>query len=359
MIMNNKYKRSLVVAAALLAIFFLSSCKRNSGIGDISVTEWLIPVSEVFDGGPGKDGIPALMDPPFIGVNAAFYLNAGDLVIGVKIGGVMVAFPHRVLDRHEIANILNGAIPYVLSYCPLTGTAMVWETRGGAADKSFGVSGLLYNSNLILYDRETDSNWSQMLMQCINGPLMRERPNVIHVIETTWQTWRQMFPNSMVLSSQTGFSSGLYDVYPYGDYKTSNDLIFPVNQDDSRLHRKERVHGVVVGDSTKAYVIRSFAGSVQSLNDTINGEPVVAVGNAESNFVVSFMRTLPDGTELTFTPVQNALPVVLEDNEGTRWDIFGMGVSGPRAGSQLTPTLSYNAYWFAWATFYPDAEIHE
>jgi hypothetical protein len=338
-------------------MMILSSCKPNSNLPGDSA-EWLIPSNEVQDGGPGQDGIPALSDPPFIPVGQVGFLSPGDLIIGVRFGDTIWGFPHRILDRHEIVNILGGANPFVLSYCPLTGTGMAWPTRAGDSNPSYGVSGLLYNSNLILYDRQTESYWAQMMMKCVSGPRIRENAQMLHVIETTWSTWQQLYPNSQVLSNQTGFSGG-YDVYPYGDYKTSTGLLFPVSGQDGRLHPKERVHGVIVGDQTKTYIIRNFTGAALSVDETFNGTDIVVVGNAALNFAVSFERTLSDGAVLSFSAVQDALPAVLEDNEGNRWDIFGRAVSGPRGGSQLTPTVSYNAYWFAWVAFFPGAEIHQ
>jgi Protein of unknown function (DUF3179) len=356
--MRQFRNRSFIIFVLTLAVLgLLASCNpKDPGNVGGNLGQWLIPENEVRDGGPGKDGIPALTDSPFIAAIGVNFLAPSDLMIGIRIGNVVFAFPHRILDRHEIANVLTGAIPFVLSYCPLTGTAMAWHTRTGVTNPTFGVSGLLYNSNLILYDRETDSYWAQMMMKCVNGSLIGQNADMIHVIETTWATWQLLYPNSMVLSNETGFT-GLYNTYPYGNYKTSDSLLFPVNNTDNRLHKKERVHGVIVGDSTKVYIINNFPGGLQAMTDNVNGTDLIIVGDTALNLVVSFESTLSDGTALTFTAVSGALPVVLMDNEGTQWDVFGRAVSGPRAGSQLTPTLSYNSYWFAWAAFFPDADI--
>ncbi|NOR52830.1 MAG: DUF3179 domain-containing protein [Candidatus Aminicenantes bacterium] len=112
---------------------------------------------------------------------------------------------------------------------------------------------------------------------------------------------------------------------------------------------------MLVNGSQKYIRYNSFLYSV--INETFNDLPIVVAGSAEKKFSVSFERTLTDGTVLTFEPVDGELPVIIKDHEGTKWDIFGNGISGPRAGTKLTPTSSYLAYWFAWASFYPDAEI--
>ena len=131
---------------------------------------WLIPVGEVFDGGPGKDGIPALSNPQLVASSEVSFLGDGDLVIGVVIGGVARAYPHVILDWHEIINDQVGGEAYSLTYCPLTGSGIGWDRALSANATTFGVSGKLYNSNLIPYDRETDSYWSQMKLQCVFGP---------------------------------------------------------------------------------------------------------------------------------------------------------------------------------------------
>jgi hypothetical protein len=218
------------------------------------------------------------------------------------------------------------------------------------------VSGLLYNSNLIPYDRETDSNWSQMLLLCVNGERVGQEPLLIPVVETSWETWKELYPDSFVLSHETGFNRD-YRRYPYGNYKNSDSLLFSVSNEDSRLHKKERIHGIIVGGETKTYPISMFGSSTKVLNDTFNNLPIVVAGNTTKNFTISFERELDDRL-LHFMPVADEFPVIMMDSQGTMWDIFGHGVSGPNKGQVLNPTKSFISYWFAWATFYPNAEIH-
>ncbi len=318
----------------------------------------LVPLDLVLDGGPGPDGIPPLTDPAFIHPDDAI-LNPEDLVVGVKIGSHVRAYPHNILDWHEIVNITAGR-PYTLSYCPLTGSAVLWKAFMEPVDKTFGTSGLLYNSNLVLYDRETQSLWSQMLEQSIRGPEVRRIPERLQVVETRWSTWLEMYPEAPVLSMDTGFSRDYFE-YPYFNFKTSNDIFFPVNNsDDLRLHRKTRVVGINVGEASKVYPIENFGDGVNTINDRVGELEVVVVGSTDSNFGLVYSRHVEDGcTILDFAAVQDELPVVMRDSEGSRWDIFGTAVSGPRAGTQLARTNSYIAYWFAWTAFFPGAEIHQ
>jgi hypothetical protein len=210
--------------------FTFSNCSStdspsSSGAGDTdddgspnSSNTWLIPVNEVVDGGPGKDGIPSIDNPIFEIASTVNTIPDDDLVVGIKQGDVVKAYPHYILDWHEVVNDVVANTNMTLSYCPLTGTAFAWKSIADNTFSTYGVSGLLYNTNLILYDRATDSNWSQILQKCVNGELIGDEPEKVSVIETNWKTWKDSFPNSLVLSSQTGFDKP-YETYPYGGIK--------------------------------------------------------------------------------------------------------------------------------------------
>ncbi len=348
---------SLQIAFLCFALIFVSCQNTVDSENTQQSGDWLIPLSEVYDGGPGKDGIPALTNPRFTSIADATYLKDDDLVLGVKVGDEARAYPHPILDWHEIINDeINGEL-LAITYCPLTGSGIAWDRIVAGKTTTFGVSGLLYNTNLIPYDRATNSNWSQMRLQCVNGPL-KGRFAALHVmLETTWKTWREMYPQTKVVSSNTGYSRP-YGSYPYGDYKINqNRLLFPVSGEDPRLPRKERVLGIVIGERTKAYRINSFADSIQTINDVFNGTPVVIVGSRSKNFAAAFERTF-QARVLSFSPVQDMLPAVMMDSDGRKWDALGMSLGNPEAGFQLKALRSFVAYWFAWAAFYPGAEIY-
>ncbi|MCI4667795.1 MAG: DUF3179 domain-containing protein [Bacteroidia bacterium] len=221
--------------------------------------EWLVPAERVFDGGPGKDGIPSVDNPEFAGKDDIAYLQPEDLIVGIKRGEVIKAYPHRILDWHEIVNDRVGTdLSLAVTYCPLTGTASGWNRMLGGEETTFGVSGLLYNTNLIPYDRKSDSYWSQMRFDCIFGENKGEQAELISLVETTWQTWVNMYPETEVMTVNTGFVRN-YAIYPYGDYRTNGErLIFPLEYDDSRLGRKDRVHAVIVGEKAKVYPMTEF-----------------------------------------------------------------------------------------------------
>ncbi|MDH4020060.1 MAG: DUF3179 domain-containing protein [Xanthomonadales bacterium] len=319
--------------------------------------------TDIVDGGPGPDGIPPLETPAFTSNLDSTGLDPEELVVGVKVGNDIRAYPHDIMNWHEVVNdtfTTNGSSENAtLSYCPLTGSAMLWKSFMEPGDETFGTSGMLFNSNLILYDRERVNYWSQMLEQAVVGTDVTRIPDRLPVVETSWATWKTMYPETKLLTRDTGFSRD-YDDYPYGDYLETERLIFPVNNsNDFRLWKKTRVLGINVGDSSKVYPINVFSNAVEVINDTTGDMQTVVAGSSDLNFGVVYNRQLEDCTVLEFEAVQNRLPIVMRDNEGNEWDAFGVAVNGDRAGQHLEKTNSYIAYWFAWTAFFPGADIHQ
>ncbi len=362
---NSTFRLMKTTLAGLIIfkVFFFSACAENGSIYPAGPGNevWDIPVNEVFDGGPGKDGIPALTMPLFIPASQASYLTDDDLVLGYKDGTDIRAYPHPILDWHEIANDKVDDFAFAVHYCPLTGTGIGWNRTINGTETTFGVSGLLYNSNLILYDRETDSNWSQIRLNAVQGELRGTEAETFQLVETTWATWKAMYPETTVLSTETGYSRP-YGQYSYGDYRTNHSyFLFPFSPVDERLDAKERVHGVIRHGKAKAYRLETFAGGLTLIEDVFQGSPIVVTGYKEKNFIVSFKRTLPDGTVLSFSPSLSGSPPseIMTDNESNAWNVFGEAVSGPRQGQRLTPTTSFMGFWFAWGAFYPDLPIYQ
>jgi hypothetical protein len=349
-------------------IKFLSAVVLITALGCEQVTEnnntasggnWQIDKSNVYDGGPGRDGIPSIDNPKFKKKEFITYLNENDLVVGIKHNGVTKAYPHQILDWHEIVNDDVGDVKVAITYCPLTGSALAWDRVVDGKTTTFGVSGLLYNNNLIPYDRNTGSNWSQMLVESISGKMAGEKAETYNVVETTWENWKEMYPNTLVLTRETGYNRD-YGIYPYGDYKSNHtELLFPVTNTDDRLKNKQRVLGVKIGNAEKAYPLNTFAAKTFVTHDNVGGTEVVVAGNIQRNFIVAFEQRLNDGTLLEFEAVDDQGQVILTDNEGNNWNIFGKAVSGPRTGQKLSKPLSYIAYWFAWAAFYPETDVRK
>ena len=352
----------------LACLIFLSTCTDNSndilppvpgqpsnqGSGD-----WLVPRNRVFDGGPGKDGIPSIDNPVFESVVTAANDFPDDwLVIGVKAGNEVKAYPHYILDWHEIVNDEVGPTKIALTYCPLTGTAISWNRTVDNQETTFGVSGLLYNSNLMPYDRRSNSTWSQMRLDAVNGALIGTTIETEHIIETTWGTWKSMFPESQVLTTETGFNRD-YGRYPYRDYRTSNTLIFPVENENDDLHPKTRVLGLTINNRTVVYALDHFdENQTEIIVDKIGETDLIVVGNKTKNFIAGFENPYSN-EDVTFSaPNNNNSFTVMVDNLGNEYDLFGNVVAGPDLGKQLhwIPS-SYIGYYFSWVAFHPDLEV--
>ncbi|MGI9201218.1 MAG: DUF3179 domain-containing protein [Woeseiaceae bacterium] len=347
----------------LLVSLIVSGCSDGGGGrggpqgGGSTVDQWLIPPEQVVDGGPGLDGIPALENPVFESAATIERVEDSDLVIVVQSGDQVKVYPHDILDYHEVVNDGSDDAPFTVSYCPLTGSAVGWHGNSDDANSTYGVSGLLFNSNLILYDRQTRSFWSQMLQISVNGRRIRERPEYFKVFETRFATLKMMYPDAQVLTRITGHSRD-YDDYPYGTYRTHTGLLFPVERQDNRRHPKERIVGIHNATSAKLYQLSEFGDTTQAINDQFAGQSIVVIGNTALNFSAIYSSELADGTVLSFMPIQNDLPNVMQDTEGNIWNVFGTAVSGPRAGEELQATASYVAMWFAWVAHFTEVQLH-
>ena len=322
----------------------------GNNIPENNSQEWSIPKSEVLDGGPGRDGIPALESLSFLTADDEYpVLVDSDLVLGYKNGSNIRAYPHIILDWHEIINDDIGNVSLAVTYCPLTGTGIGWNRVIDGNKTTFGVSGLLYQTNLIPYDRATASNWSQILNESVNGSLSGKKAELITLVETDWKTWKTMYPTTKVVSTQTGFNR-TYGVYPYFDYKINNDFFLFPTPKDNRLPLKERVHAIIDGEMAKAYRFSDFDSS-NMIRDSFNGKDYLIVGN--QNFMVSFeLDAEMADTQFEYVFDGNS-GLILEDTNGDRWNVFGETITG---GTSLKLTTSFMGYWFSIPAFY-DTEV--
>jgi hypothetical protein len=276
----------------------------------------IIPVDEILSGGPPRDGIPSIDNPKFITADKADYLKPDDRVIGINYKGESRAYPIRILNWHEIVNDKVKGDSVVVTFCPLCGSGIVYLGDFNGKSHQFGVSGLLYNSDVLLYDRETETLWSQLLSKAVSGKLVKQTLNIISSSHTSWQEWYKKNPKTLVLSTETGLSRD-YSRSPYGDYNQNSRTYFPVAFKSKRYHPKERVLGITINGKQKAYPFTELAkiGEVM-LRDNFAGEVLSIEFDVENR----------DGT------IKN------------------------KAGDVL-PTV--NSFWFAWYGFHPKAEIFQ
>jgi hypothetical protein len=360
---NGMSRRAALGTLGLTVALGVSCGGGDTGVSDFvgssNGSACLVPESELVSGGPGRDGIPALTNPVVVSASDGdAFLAPSALVLGVVENGETRAYPHNVLWWHEIVNDELGGIPITVSYCPLTGSGMVYEPRIGGQTLNFGVSGLLFDNNLVLFDRATDSLWSQMRVQSVCGSFSGTVPALKPVVQSRWSAWKAMYPETTVLSFSTGFSRN-YDQYPYGAYdQVGNDsLLFPQSNVDRRRAIKELVLGIVEGSAVKAYPYGEL-GRRSAFNDVVGGRPIVVVYDAEAEMALAFDRR-SGGETLTFEIADSGgFPFCIRDLEtGSRWSLDGRAVDGPLAGSRVQQVATYSAMWFAWAAFNSNTEL--
>ncbi len=349
------------MAPRFAAILTATLCGAGLLTGSVRAQNCTIPADQIVSGGPGKDGIPALTTPEVVSASQGdAFLNANDLVVGVVISGEARAYPHNVFWWHEIVNDVLGGKPIVVSFCPLTGSAMVHDPVIGGSTLNFGVSGLLFDNNLIMFDRATDSLWAQMRVGSICGDFAETKLKLLPIVQSTWKAWKELHPETTVVSFNTGFARN-YNRYPYGNYDQLNDteLLFPHTFIDPRLRMKELVLGIVNEGFARAYPYEGL-GQRAAVNDEVNGKPVLVVFDKSSQMALPFDRTV-NGEVLSFeVSPGKGFPFQLRDVEtGTLWNLTGLAVEGPLAGSQLKPVATFSARWFAWASFNRGTDVFQ
>jgi hypothetical protein len=246
----------------------------------IGLTVWdfsghSIPLEEIRSGGPGKDGIPAIDRPRFVPAAKAsrVFLGDSDRVIALVVNGKKKAYPIKILNWHEIVNDIIGGRHVVVTFCPLCGTGMVFDANAADRRLNFGVSGLLYQSDVLLYDRETESLWSQIKQEAVTGKLTGTRLHLLPSTQTTWGAWKKKHPDTFVLSTNTGYSRD-YNRDPYEDYYTSRSVMFSVDKQNPRYHPKEQVIGVELDGLAKAYPFSELERAKVPLKDRIGKQTV-------------------------------------------------------------------------------------
>ena len=311
-------------------------------------SDWATPgkmkirLEEITWGGVQVDGIPALDNPKLIAAADAGDLLDDDLVFGVEINGDSRAYPLRIMGWHEMFNEVIGGVPVALAYCTLCGSGILFETliEGRNQPFVFGSSGLLYRSNKLMFDRETDSLWNQFTGKPVVGPLvgsgiqLKVRPVVI----SNWLRWRNSHPKTRVLSLDTGYRRDYGPGVVYADYFGSQDLMFPARVDESQLQKKDYVFGIRRVAAAKAWPLEAFTGGAV-INDAVGLLNVVLIGDAETRTVRAYDR---GGRLFEATAERSWLR-----GPGGLWGIEEEMLVGPE-GTHLIRVPGHVAYWFAW-----------
>jgi hypothetical protein len=330
-----------------------------------------VPYSDILSGGPPKDGIPAIDNPLFISVSEADeYLQDLEPVIFFQVGEDARAYPLQVLTWHEIVNDVVDGKPVAITFCPLCNTAIAFDAAFDGQELDFGTTGRLRFSNLIMYDRQTETWWQQATGEGIAGEYAGEQLTFLPASIIGWAEFKDEFPDGKVLSRETGFARD-YGRNPYAGYDNINSspFLFRGPETPGVLPAMARVLTVDLEGEAVAYPYELLQ-EQSVINDTISGSEVVVFWQpgtasaldssriAEGDDVGAGVAFSPivDGQVLTFSLVDGK---IIDDQTGSQWDVFGQATSGELAGTQLEPVVSVNHFWFSWAAFKPETRIYQ
>ncbi len=320
----------LMWAASVLSLIFLpvvaaepnQAADAQPGLNAFNTERLSVALDQIVCGGPPKDGIPSLTSPPTVPSLDAGFMGPRDRVVGVTVAGQSRAYPIKILNWHEVINDELANTPIAVIYCPLCDSVSVVDRRLGSRVLEFGVSGLLHNSNVLLFDRSDHALWSQVGLTAISGPHAGRSLNHLPFEIVRFETWTTRHPRSTVVSSETGYRRR-YAENPYTNYFNDHRLRFPVHHTDRRLRPKTPVIGVKVADTTRAYPVSAIQRAANGrLEDTIGGQTIVLIRDAPSGRVA--IETSPQAPE----------------------------------GQAPEPAMFVHSFWFAWSAFHPNTEVY-
>lgn len=292
-----------------------------------------------------QDRIPSIDNPNFAPVSQADFVKDDENVLGVVYNGVAKAYPYSIMVWHEIVNDFFNNTPLLVTYCPLCGTGIVFHRSIGGKAVEFGTSGSLYNSNLLMYDRQTKSLWYQVSAKAVVGEFAGLRLRIIPSDVVKFSDWKKKHPNSLVLTRETGHARD-YTRWPYGDYDTNDEIIFDVERLDPRLHPKALVQGVELNGIAKAYPHAEIE-KARVVNDDVGGQKILVVFDPVLRFPKLYNRSV-GATAPTFKLEGEKLVSL----DGSEWDFDGKATSGPNSGSELERVATTTAMWFSWSNLH-------
>lgn len=276
--------------------------------------KYIVSPDKLISGGPPKDGIPSIDNPKFVSVSDADeWIQDDELVLAITYKGEKRVYPLQIMVWHEIVNDVIAGDPILITYCPLCGSGIAYERKIDGNPVEFGVSGKLYNSNLVMYDRKTDTYWTQIDGNAIVGQLTGQKLTSISIDTVVWRDWKENNADSMVLSQDTGFIR-LYGNDPYGNYYENSFLFFPVENTDNRIPAKTVVFGIEVNGIYKAYR-QDDVKEAKVIEDSVGGVDVII--------------SIDDSGVVTITNKKTGEKIVKERD-----------------------------FWFAWYAFHPDTTLY-
>jgi len=333
-----------------------------------------IDLSVLRSGGPPPDGIPSIDTPEFHTAASVDYLGDEDPVIALEIAGDARAYPLEILIWHELVNDTVGGVPVSVAYCPLCNSVTVYEREIDGQVLDFGVSGLLYNSSLVMYDRQTETLWSHFTGEPLYGALADADLVSIPATIVGFDTWRAEHPDGLVLNRNTGASRN-YGVNPYPGYDEVDSQPFLFEGDvDGRFTAMTRVVGVETDDGSAAAAFPLLDLRERNvLTTTVGGREIVAfwvpgsrsaldaetIGRGVDVGATGVFSTTMEGRQLTFSVAKGAdgSATITDGETGSTWNVFGEAMAGELAGRQLEQLVHIDTFWFAWIAFHPASAV--
>ncbi len=333
----------------------------------------LVDPAEIISGGPPPDGIPPIDDPVFVGIDVADgWLEDSEPIVVLDIDGDARAYPVQIMIWHEIVNDTVGGVPVSVTYCPLCNSAATYIRVVRGNETSFGTSGRLFASALVMYDRATESLWTHFDGVAVVGVLTGDELESIPSPLLSWADFMAAYPDGQVLDrDSTGFARR-YGANPYVGYddEETQPFLF-VGDVDGRAAAKQRIVGVTIGDDAKAYSLDAVSdGAAKASHDLVGGQEIVifwksgqataledgSVAGGRDVGSVGVFVPVADGRSLTFSADGDAFT---DAETGSSWNVTGQATTGPLAGSQLERLDHLDTFWFAWATYQPGTELIE
>jgi hypothetical protein len=330
-----------------------------------------IPYQEILSGGPAKDGIPAIDEPTYVSIaEADEWLKPVSPIVHVQVGDAARAYPLSILTWHEIVNDTLADLPLTVTFCPLCNTGIAFERSVDGQVLDFGTTGRLRFSNLVMYDRQTETWWQQASGEAIAGELTGTQLVFYPAAVISWEMFKTSYPDGDVLSKETGYDRP-YGQNPYGGYDDINrsPFLYVGPETPDVLPAMARVLTVDLGAEAVAYP-NAVLTDLKVINDTVAGQEIVvfwAPGTASAldtstisagqdvGSANAFSRMLGDRV-LTFRGEGDRF---FDDQTGSEWNFLGLAIDGELSGEQLEPVVSVNHFWFSWAAFKPETSIYQ
>ena len=297
---------------------------------------WLIPVNEILNTFESKDHIQSIDSPIFTKASNILFMKDNETVFAIKELDIVKVYPVKIMQQHEIVNDSIGKLYFAVSYCPQTKSGICFNRQINGKLSEFGVSGMLYKENLMPYDRNTESIWSQMLGKCVYGQYSGTKFETIMMITTNWQTIKKAYPKALVLTETISKSEG------NGSDNNSDNT--------DKFSAGAFFYGIVNSSQVELY---SYESLKEQIADIKQGKLII--GSEALNYINGFKQD----RLVLYRIVQDSLPLVLADNEGNKWDMFGYALEGKRKGDRLHIVNAYSASLWAWEAFYEINKVLE